>query len=45
MDEATPVILKSHIMNFAKYNMTEFKPSDFIESVKFDRMIVENLDR
>lgn len=45
LDETTPVILKSHIMNFAKYNMTEFKPSDFIESVKFDRMIVENLDR
>ena len=45
LDEATLVVLKSHIMNFAKYNMAEFKPSDFIESVKFDRMIVENLDR
>lgn len=43
LDEATPVIIKQHIMNFAKYRMTVFKPSDFIESVSFDRMVVENL--
>lgn len=43
LDEATPVIIKQHVMNFAKYRMTVFKPSDFIESVSFDRMVVENL--
>lgn len=45
LDEATPVALKKHIMDFAKYYMVVFKPSDFIESVDFDRMTVENLDR
>ena len=45
LDEATPVVLKNHIMNFAKYNMTVCKPSDFIESFPYDRMTVENLDR
>ena len=45
LDEATPVVLKNHIMNFAKYHMTVFKPSDFIESFNYDRMTVEILDR
>ncbi|HBF86618.1 MAG TPA: hypothetical protein DDW54_02955 [Clostridiales bacterium] len=43
LDEASPVVIKSHIMSFAKYNIVFFKPSDFIESVDFDKMSVENL--
>ena len=43
LDEATPVVLKNHIMSFAKYNVVFFKPSDFVESVTFDKMSVENL--
>ena len=35
LDEATPVVLKNHIMNFAKYHMTVFKSSDFIESLNY----------
>ncbi len=45
LDEPTPVMLKKHIMDFAKYHMAVFKPADFIESVGFDKMIVENLDK
>ncbi len=44
LDESTPVIIKNHIMNFAKYNNVKFLPSDFLEQVKFDKMVVENLD-
>ena len=44
LDEATPLILRNHIMNFAKFNGVNFTPTDFVESVSFDRLKVENLD-
>ena len=45
LDEATPVIIRSHLMNFAKYNHLKFVPDDFVEQVDFDRLTLENLDR
>lgn len=44
LDAATPIIIRSHIMNFAKYNHVNFRPSDFVEQVDFDKLTVENLD-
>lgn len=44
LDEATPLILRHHIMNFAKFNGVRFLPSDFVENVDFDRLQVDNLD-
>ena len=44
LDEATPLILRNHIMNFAKFNGVRFLPSDFVEFVGFDRLQVENLN-
>ena len=43
LDEATPVIIRHHIMNFAKYNGVKFLPSDFVESVSFDNLTIENI--
>lgn len=45
LDKATPVIIRSHIMNFAKYNHVKFSPDDFVEKVDFDKLTIENLDR
>jgi hypothetical protein len=45
LDEPTPVVLKNHVFDFAKFNVARFRPSDFVESVDFDYMWVENLDR
>ncbi len=45
LDVSTPVIIRNHIMQFAKYNVVEFKAGDFMESVDFDKMTVENLNR
>ena len=45
LDEAPPVIIKNHIFNFAKYNAVRFLPSDFVESVSFDFVWVENLNQ
>ena len=43
LDIPTPVLLKPHIMNFAKFKHTVFRPRDFMESVEFDKLILENI--
>ena len=45
IDEPSPVIVKAHIFNFAKYNHVKFLPDDFVEGVSFDKMILENILR
>ncbi len=45
MDLPTPAILKTHLFNFAKFNYVRFLPSDFIEQVDFDYLIVENVNK
>ncbi len=42
LDCPTPVIIKTHIFNYAKYNTVRFTPGDFVESVDFDKLILEN---
>lgn len=42
LDCPTPVILKSHIFSYAKYNTVKFVPSDFVEKVDFDKLVLEN---
>ena len=43
MDIATPVLLKTHIFNFAKFNHVRFLPRDFVEGVDFDYLLLENI--
>ena len=43
LDIPTPVIIKTHLFNYAKYNNVKFKKDDFIESIDFDRLILENI--
>lgn len=45
MDLSTPVITKTHLFNFAKFNFVRFLKSDFIESVDFDYLMIENVDK
>jgi hypothetical protein len=45
MDLPTPLILKTHLFNFAKFNYVRFLPSDFVEAVDFDYLIVENVNK
>lgn len=42
MDIPTPVILSYHIENFVNFNNCMFYPRDFVESVNFDRLIIED---
>ncbi len=42
IDIPTPIILKSHIKNYVDFNYSTFLPRDFVESIDFDRFIIEN---
>ena len=42
IDIPTPAILKSHIDNYVDFNNSVFLPRDFIESIDFDKFIIEN---
>lgn len=43
LDIPTPVLLKPHIFNYAKFNHVVFRPADFMESVEFDKLVLENI--
>ncbi|MCK9574488.1 MAG: hypothetical protein WCX32_03205 [Clostridia bacterium] len=41
-DIPTPIILKSHKSNFENFNICKFISRDFIETIDFDVLIIEN---
>lgn len=43
LDIATPVLLKTHIFNYAKFGTVRFIPRDFAETVEFDKLVIENI--
>ena len=43
LDVPTPVLIKTHIMNYAKFNHVVFRPDDFIEEIPFDKLLLENI--
>lgn len=43
LDLSRPVLLKKHSEELLKFNRTVFVPSDFMESVKFDKFEIELL--
>ena len=43
LDVPTPVIVKAHVFNFAKFNHVKFTANDFVESIGFDHLFLENL--
>lgn len=42
LDIPSPVIIPNHYKNFALFNNARFRPDDFVESIKFDMLLVEN---
>lgn len=42
MDIPTPVIIKTHIIYYAKYRTVKFFKDDFVEKVDFDFLLLEN---
>lgn len=43
LDISTPVLLKTHIFNYAKFGTVRFIPRDFAEPVDFDKLVLENV--
>lgn len=42
LDIPTPILLKTHINHFDKFNVVRFKETDFVESVDYDYLVLEN---
>lgn len=42
LDIPTPIILKSHTHNFYHFNIAKFRTPDFVESINFDTLLLEN---
>ncbi len=43
LDIPTPILLKTHIFNYAKFRTVKFLPRDFAEHPEFDKLILENI--
>ena len=43
LDIPTPVLLKTHIMNYAKFNHVVFRPRDFVEDLGYEKLVLENI--
>ena len=43
LDIPTPVLLKTHIFNFAKFNHVKFTAKDFVEHFAYDQLFLENV--
>lgn len=44
LDIPTPVVIKTHLFNYAKYNTVRFIKDDFLETPDFDRLVLENIN-
>ncbi len=44
LDIPTPVLIKTHLFNYAKYNNVRFREGDFVESISFDKLVLENMN-
>ena len=42
LDVPTPVIIKTHVFNYAKYNYVRFTKADFVERIDFEKLVLEN---
>lgn len=43
LDIPTPILLKTHIFNYAKFRTVRFLPRDFAEPPGFDKLVLENI--
>jgi len=42
LDIPTPILTKTHINHLAEFNVVRFKGLDFVESIDFDYLMIEN---
>lgn len=45
LDVSTPILMKTHVFNYAKFGTVRFLPRDFAETPDFDKLVLENILR
>lgn len=43
LDIPTPILLRAHIVNYAKFRHVVFRPRDFLDPPPFDKLVLENI--
>lgn len=43
LDIETPILMKAHIFNYAKFRTVRFLPRDFAEKPEFDKLVLDNI--
>lgn len=43
LDCDTPVLLEKHLKDFSRFNFCVFKEEDFVEKIKFSKLIIQNI--
>lgn len=43
LDVPTPILLKTHLFQYAKFRRVVFKKGDFLEEPPFEKLILENI--
>ena len=43
LDIPTPVLLEKHVIDFNMFNLSVFKPDDFIQTVNFSKFVIQNI--
>lgn len=43
LDVPTPVLLKPHLFQYAKFNRVTFAQRDFVEEIAFSKLVLENI--
>ena len=43
LDIETPVVLPAHVKNLLKFHHVKFLPSDFMDKVDFDYLLIEDI--
>ena len=44
LDSPTPVLMKIHLFHYAKYRIVKFRKDDFVESIDYDELVLENIE-
>lgn len=42
LDIPTPVLINAHFSTYENFNNIKFLPRDFVESIDFDNLVIEN---
>lgn len=43
LDIPSPIVLPTHIKHFSHYSNCVFKVRDFVESINFEKLVIENI--